>query len=308
MKRCLLSSFFLFLSLKGICQVELHIHQPKCKTKTYVSLANQPDIKAQYIDSETQVFTIPLPKEPKLYFFMVDSIGFQLERFWVEPNTKKIDFNLYNCKGYHFSVDKPNQLTIEERAKHHYIMYLTEKYYDKEIYIKEYKKYSENYIRENPASYLSLYLIANNNFDSNTKLELLQLVAPANSEYSLFKKTERSIKYKYSPKLGDTIKAITANNINGKPFKIENLDKKPTVFVFWMAGCKWSTKLLPQIAEMSKKYQNANFVYYSLDESKALWEQTSIEKQIPAENNISELDGYLGITPLSLGVSATPCV
>ena len=51
--------------------------------------------------------------------------------------------------------------------------------------------------------------------------------------------------------------------------------------------------------------QGVQFVYFSLDENRALWQESSATEHI-GNWNISDLQGVYGKVPLEMGVSSTP--
>lgn len=51
--------------------------------------------------------------------------------------------------------------------------------------------------------------------------------------------------------------------------------------------------------------QGVRFVYFSLDENKALWQESSATEHIGGWN-ISDLQGVYGKVPLEMGISSTP--
>jgi thiol-disulfide isomerase/thioredoxin len=296
--------FFLCFIPSAFTQVELYIHQPKCTNKTVVHIANNPQYEPQEVDENTQLFIVDSPVEPKEMVFIIDSVGLMIEKFWIESSSKRIDFYLYNCRQYIFYVENPNDLTRAARADDYYVKYLREKSRNDEEFMELYLEHEIDYIQNNPNSFLSLDAFEKINISHEKKEELLKTLGEENKKYPLFAKLLN--KYSTIVNLDSLNLSLKYGNINEDTLHFSTFKDKPVVFVFWMSGCKWSTKLLPNITALDKKNRDVAFVYYSLDENLEQWRKASEKFDIPKKYNISELNGYLGKLPTTLGVDKTP--
>lgn len=296
--------FFVFFTQSILAQVELYVHQPNCENKTVVNIANNPQYKPQKVDEETQLFIVDSPEEPKELVFIIDSIGMLIEKFWIEPSSKRIDFYLYNCRQYGFYVENPNELTREARAGNYYVKYLMEKSRNREEFTRLYNEYEIDFIKNNPDSYLSLVAFQRLSISDDEKKELFKLIGDNNKKYPLYNKLLRKINS--DVRLDSLNLNLKFQNIDKDTVRFNSFKNKSVVFVFWMSGCKWSIKLLPDIIALDKNYEDIAFVYYCLDRNLDQWKNSSAKFDIPKQYNISELDGLLGELPMLLDITTTP--
>ena len=296
---------FIVLFTRSIfAQVELYVHQPNCARKTIINIANNPQYEPKQINEETQLFTVDTPDEPMELVFIIDSIGLLIEKFWIDPTSKRIDFYLYNCRQYRFYVENPNYLTREARADSYYIKYLLEKTESREEYLKLYNQHKISYIKNNPNSFLSLDALWKLNISIDEKKELFKLIGDENKKYSLYNKIFKSINAEINL---DSLKLdLKFCNIDKDTLHFNSFENKPVVLTFWMSGCKWSTKILPELISLDKNNEDVPFVYYCLDENLEQWRNSSKKFDIPEKYNISELNGFLSDLPILLGVDRTP--
>jgi Thioredoxin-like len=75
----------------------------------------------------------------------------------------------------------------------------------------------------------------------------------------------------------------------------------------WQSGCSGAKQMFSKMAEIQSKYSNKglDLVYFSLDEDKTSWKETSTNYKIQAIN-ISDLQGFNGKTALKFGITAIP--
>jgi thiol-disulfide isomerase/thioredoxin len=282
----------------------LFVHQPNCLNKTVVRIASNPNFEFEQIDEETILFTIDTPKEPQEFNFIIDTIGVMIEKFWIEPSTKKIDFYLFNCKQYMFYVKDPSELTRQARAEMKYTEYLQEKSLNREEFIEEYNAHKINFIENNKNSFIALDAIYKIKTDKDTKKELLYSLDDSLKQYPFYKKLLNQVEV---TEVSDILPFnFTLQNVNNDTIDFNLLKNKPTAFIFWMSGCKWSNKLMPDLTSLSNKYKDINFIYYCLDENLSEWKFSSEKFEIPQTYNVSELDGFLGKIPTMLRVDRTP--
>lgn len=304
-KKIIHQFFLLFCFISpSFTQVELYIHQPRCTNKTVVHIANNPQYELTEVDETTQLFVVDSTVEPKEMVFIIDSVGLMIEKFWIEPTTKRMDFYLYNCRQYMFYVENPNDLTRIARADDYYVKYLEEKAKDREEFRQLYNDYVISSIKNNPNSFLSLDAFEKINISNAEKGAMLKALGDENKKYPLF--TKLSNKYNTKTNFDSLNLSLKYKNINEDTLHFSSLKDKPVVITFWMTGCKWSTKLLPEMVSLEKKNEHINFVYYCLDENKEQWKNSSKKYGLPEKHNISDFNGYLGTLPVSLGVDKTP--
>ena len=306
MKRAFLSTIlFAAFRLLLMAQTEVYVHQ-SCQKKV-VGVINHPEIVGRDIDAETILFNFPAESEPTRISFHIDTAGFKVERIWIDSSSKRIDLWVYNCKAYQSRVEHPNLLTREERTNNLYFDYLAQKFTDREAYVRAFNDFLTHYIQDNPDSYLSLNYVSKFAGTDTEIAELLKILEPANSKYSTFQKMKNRLLYKGKAKLGEPLPGFEAVQLDGKPFTSKSIDGKATVVMFWQSGCKWSKKVIPSMSNLQQKFfaQGVQFVYFSLDENRALWQESSATEHI-GNWNISDLQGVYGKVPLEMGVSSTP--
>jgi thiol-disulfide isomerase/thioredoxin len=298
--------FLIFLSISSNAQVEVFIHQ-KCHSRA-IGVINHPEIIGTEIDNETTRFIIPTQEEPMRISFHIDTVGFKIERMWIDSSTKIVDLTVFNCSSYRCAIENANILTKEERINGLYFDYLAQKYGDdKDLYLQKFNAFIVEYIKNNPDSFLSLNYISKFTGKDSEIAELLKIVEPTNSRYPSFQKMKNRIVYKNQIKINSPIPDFESQQINEQPFSTFSLKNKATLVFFWQSGCRWSVKSIPKILEIQEKYANkgVEVIFFNLDENKALWKENSTKFGIK-DINISDGQGFYGKTPLSLGVSATP--
>ncbi len=297
--------FYMNLNLYG--QVEIFVHQLNCETKTIVELSNT-DYTSEQVNTETIVFKINTPIEPTSFDFLIDTVSIMFERFWVTPKTKRLDFYLSKCHAYRFYLSDPDVINREGRANMIYNKYLREKVSSREEYLQLYTPHYINYIEENPTSFLSLSYLVYLETDKATKSELLGLLEPSFKDYADYQKIANSIQYERYPDLGEKIMEAPTVNLQGEKWTFRKLENQAFVLFFLISGCAGCSKIFPEVNRLNEKYatKRVPIVYYSLDEDQATWESSSKSQNIISSNNISELQGWSGILPLSLAVKGSP--
>lgn len=301
----LLTTLFAAFHIAMTAQTAVYVHQ-SCQQKV-VGVINHPEIVGKNIDAETILFNVPVGDEPTRISFHIDTAGFKVERIWIDSSSKRIDLWVHNCKAYQSRVENPNMLTKEERVNNLYFDYLAQKFTDRDAYVRAFNDFLAHYIQDNPGSYLSLNYISKFAGTDAEIAELLKIVEPANGKYVTFQKMKNRLLYKGKAKLGEPLPNFEAVQLDGEPFNSKNMDGKATVLMFWQSGCKWSKKVMPSIKDLQQKFsaQGVRFVYFSLDENKLLWQETSEANNL-GTFNVSDLQGVYGKVPLELGISSTP--
>lgn len=299
--------FPLFFALNTKAQIKIYVHQ-HCGQKP-IGIFNHPELTGTLVDSATTLFSIPKPEEPIKLSFYIDTVGFRIEHIWVEPNSLKFDIWLYHCKQYFCKITPLNELSKEDKINSYYIDYLGYRNEDRQQYIKKYNEFMTQYIKEHPNSFLSLaYALNIVGASDEDMIALLKILEPANGQYPSFQKAKNRLLYKNASKIGEPIVNFEALTLTGDTFSTKKLHSaRGNVYMFWHAGCAWSKKMFPKMFELQRAYEKKGitFVYFSLDENQNLWEAISKEFSIPA-NNVSDLKGWYGPTPLKWGVSASP--
>ena len=113
MKFNFLYFFFFCCNLTGYTQVEIYVHQPDCSSKTPIEISNFPQFKPEHVDEQTIVFKMNTPTETIDFDFFIDTVGIMFERFWITPETKRLDFYLSKCNAYRFYLENPDFINKE---------------------------------------------------------------------------------------------------------------------------------------------------------------------------------------------------
>ena len=301
--------FFLFCcSINGRAQVEIYVHQPDCSSKTPIEISNYPQFNPEHVDEQTIVFKMDSPTETIDFDFFIDTVGIMFERFWITPETKRLDFYLSKCNAYRFYLENPDFTNKEGRANQYYYRYLREKSTSREEHIDQYTKYIVDYIKRHPTFGLSLNYLVNVEMNKETKIELAEILEPTFGGRRSYQKIARTIKYKADPSIGQKIVDVPLVNLQQSNWSFDELEGQAFVLYFWMSGCGACSKIAPKVNALNDKYAalGVPIVYYTLDENIALWKESSLSKTILSPYNISEMEGWTGILPLSLGVRGTP--
>jgi len=145
----------------------------------------------------------------------------------------------------------------------------------------------KNFIKANPTSHLSGYLLASIPADERT--EYAKLISddvkngPTSAYLKIIEKREAAEKAREeAAKLiqpGCVAPDFTLNDINGKPLTLSSLQGKTVVLDFWGSWCGWCIKGMPQMKECYAKYKAKGLEILGVDcnDTEAKW-KAAVEK------------------------------
>lgn len=151
----------------------------------------------------------------------------------------------------------------------------------------ELKEIGKNFIKANPSSHVSGYLLAS--VPADERAEYAKLISddvkngPTRVYLRSIEKREAAQKAREeAAKLiqpGCVAPDFTLNDINGKPLTLSSLKGKYVVLDFWGSWCGWCIKGMPQMKEYYAKYKSKGLEILGVDcnDTEAKW-KAAVEK------------------------------
>ncbi len=166
------------------------------------------------------------------------------------------------------------------------------------------------FVKENPASYVSAFQLAQNfAYDVvPNQLEPLYNVLADNIKASHFgKAVKESLDAAKTTAVGSMAPDFTLNDVNGKPVSLAAYKGKYTLVDFWASWCGPCRQENPTVVKAYNTYKSKGFdiLGVSLDEKKDKWEQ-AIQQDKLTWTHVSDLKGWESDVATLYGIKAIP--
>lgn len=133
---------------------------------------------------------------------------------------------------------------------------------------------AEKFIRQNPSSYVSLFLLNENHklYKAALQKELLSTLDPSLKSFPVAKTLDESLKLTNAVS-GKTAPPVAFNDINDKTVVLNSLRGNYVFVVFWASWCVPCLQEMPQLkqAYASLKDKKFKLIMLSLDKEKGKW-------------------------------------
>lgn len=179
-----------------------------------------------------------------------------------------------------------------------------------ELLEEEGKAVVAKFVKENPASYVSAFQLAQN-FAYDVvpdQLEPLYNVLTDNIKASHFgKAVKESLDAAKTTAVGSMAPDFTLNDINGKPVSLAAYKGKYTLVDFWASWCGPCRQENPTVVKAYNAYKSKGFdiLGVSLDEKKDKWEQ-AVKQDKLTWTHVSDLKGWESDVAALYGIKAIP--
>ena len=166
------------------------------------------------------------------------------------------------------------------------------------------------FVKENPASYVSAFQLAQN-FAYDVvpdQLEPLYNLLADNIKASHFgKAVKESLDAAKTTAVGSMAPDFTLNDVNGKPVSLAAYKGKYTLVDFWASWCGPCRQENPIVVKAYNTYKSKGFdiLGVSLDEKKDKWEQ-AIQQDKLTWTHVSDLKGWESDVAALYGIKAIP--
>ncbi|HRP56797.1 TlpA disulfide reductase family protein [Agriterribacter sp.] len=166
------------------------------------------------------------------------------------------------------------------------------------------------FVKENPASYVSAFQLAQTlGYDIEpADIEPLYNGLDENVKASYFgKAVKKSLDAAKSTAIGSIAPDFTLNDINGKPVSLAAYRGKYTLVDFWASWCGPCRQENPTVVKAYDTYKSKGFdiLGVSLDEKKDKWEQ-AIRQDKLTWTHVSDLKGWESDAAALYGIKAIP--
>jgi len=166
-----------------------------------------------------------------------------------------------------------------------------------------------NFIKNNPASILSIYLldVYAATWGKDTTAMLFKQMTPRLKSTPYGINVSKFIALNRNIKVGDKYADITQPNIDGKMIRLSDFENKVILLEFWGSWCAPCRKGHPELIRIYNKYKNSGFEILGIaaDSDKAQWLSAIKEDKLPWEN-ITDLKGNKNEAALIYGISHYP--
>lgn len=166
-----------------------------------------------------------------------------------------------------------------------------------------------NFIRTNPSSIYSAYLLASecSTFGKEVSQSLFDGLSESNKNSSWGKNVNAYLTLGKEFAIGDRYIDFEQTNTEGKKIKISDYDGKVILLEFWASWCAPCRKENPELVKTYMMYREKGFevLGISLDNVKESWIK-AIEKDGLVWENVSDLNGYSNPICLVYNVGAIP--
>ncbi|HEX5026902.1 MAG TPA: TlpA disulfide reductase family protein [Agriterribacter sp.] len=166
------------------------------------------------------------------------------------------------------------------------------------------------FVKENPASYVSAFQLAQTfSYDVvPTELEPLYNGLADEVKMSYFgQAVKKSLDASKTTAIGSVAPDFTLNDVNGKPVSLAAYKGKYTLVDFWASWCGPCRQENPAVVRAYNTYKSKGFdiLGVSLDEKKDKWEQ-AIQQDKLAWTHVSDLKGWNSDAAALYGIKAIP--
>lgn len=172
-------------------------------------------------------------------------------------------------------------------------------------------KQQKDYIKANPASYISPYLLSRVHYEMEAA-ELENFLSALDSKLDSMPAVltlEERVKKLQSVAIGQIAPDFTMNDLNGNPVKLSDIYSKNeyTLVDFWASWCGPCRRENPNVVATFNQYKNKGFGVFgvSLDTDKAKWEKAIADNQL-AWPHVSDLKGWKNEAAALYAVNSIP--
>lgn len=167
-----------------------------------------------------------------------------------------------------------------------------------------------DFVKANPSSYVSAFLLAQNFAMDATEEELRPLYEGLDDKvkHSFFgKETGETLEILAKTGLGAVAPDFTLNDLDGKPVSLSSFKGKYTLVDFWASWCGPCRQENPTIVKAYHDYKAKGFdiLGVSLDEKRDAWLK-AIDQDKLAWTQVSDLKGWRSDAAALYGIKAIP--
>lgn len=169
----------------------------------------------------------------------------------------------------------------------------------------------KEYIKANPASYISPYLLSRVHYEMEAE-ELESFLSALDSKLDSMPTVltlEERVRKLQSVAIGQIAPDFTMNDLNGNPVKLSDIYSKNeyTLVDFWASWCGPCRRENPNVVATFNQYKNKGFGVFgvSLDTDKAKWEKAIADDQL-AWPHVSDLKGWKNDAAALYSVNSIP--